>query len=48
MTSASSILERFGYHEIRLPTIENKELFTKGLGTSSDIVLKEMYAVGTD
>lgn len=34
---------RFGYEEIRTPIFERAELFQRGVGESSDIVLKEMY-----
>ncbi len=34
---------RFGYREIRLPVFEETELFTRGIGDSTDIVRKEMY-----
>ncbi|HOW90537.1 MAG TPA: histidine--tRNA ligase, partial [Elusimicrobiales bacterium] len=33
-----------GYREIRLPTIEARELFVKSTGDTTDIVEKEMYA----
>ncbi len=33
----------FGYKEIRTPIFERTELFTRGVGESSDIVTKEMY-----
>jgi histidyl-tRNA synthetase len=37
------VLTRFGYHEIRTPIFEHTDLFHKGTGDSTDIVLKEMY-----
>lgn len=37
-------VERYGYREIRTPIFEATELFEKGTGESSDIVLKEMYS----
>jgi len=37
------VLSRFGYSEIRTPIFEYTELFHKGTGESTDIVLKEMY-----
>ncbi|MCX5801705.1 MAG: histidine--tRNA ligase [Candidatus Eisenbacteria bacterium] len=37
------VLSRFGYSEIRTPIFEHTELFHKGTGDSTDIVLKEMY-----
>ena len=33
----------FGYNEIRTPILENSEVFSRGVGESSDIVRKEMY-----
>ncbi len=37
------IFERYGYREIRTPLFEATELFEKGTGQTSDIVIKEMY-----
>jgi len=33
----------FGFREIRVPIIENTELFRRGIGETTDIVEKEMY-----
>jgi histidyl-tRNA synthetase len=33
----------YGYREIRTPIFERTELFVRGVGESSDIVMKEMY-----
>jgi histidyl-tRNA synthetase len=33
----------FGYEEIRVPTFEHTELFLRGVGSTTDIVQKEMY-----
>jgi histidyl-tRNA synthetase len=33
----------FGYFEIRLPTFESTEVFSRGVGEGTDIVAKEMY-----
>jgi len=35
--------ELYGYQEIRTPMFEHTELFERGVGSSSDIVSKEMY-----
>ena len=35
--------EKYGYGEIRTPTIENTELFVRGVGDTTDVVQKEMY-----
>lgn len=40
---AKSIFERYGYREIRTPVFEATELFEKGTGETTDIVMKEMY-----
>jgi histidyl-tRNA synthetase len=37
------ISELFGFEEIRIPILESKALFEKGIGTDTDIVMKEMY-----
>ncbi len=39
-----SILNQYGYQEIRLPLVENTELFTRSIGDNTDIVSKEMYS----
>lgn len=40
---AKSILEKANYQEIRTPIFEATELFSRGVGNSTDIVNKEMY-----
>jgi len=42
-TMARSILENFGFSEIRVPVMERTELFSRSIGTDTDIVEKEMY-----
>ncbi|MFN4226887.1 MAG: histidine--tRNA ligase [Candidatus Ratteibacteria bacterium] len=37
------ISELFGFREIRIPILESKFLFEKGIGRDTDIVMKEMY-----
>ncbi len=37
------VLRSYGYREIRLPTVEARELFVKSTGETTDIVEKEMY-----
>ena len=37
------VVELYGYRELRAPVIEPTELFEKGTGETSDIVIKEMY-----
>jgi histidyl-tRNA synthetase len=40
---ARSILEGAGYERIETPAFEATELFARGVGSSTDIVRKEMY-----
>lgn len=40
---AGNICHRFGYREIRSPIFEHTELFSRGVGETTDIVEKEMY-----
>ena len=40
----SSILNQYGYQEIRLPIVEQTELFKRSIGNNTDIVSKEMYS----
>lgn len=39
----AEVCSEFGYREIRIPTFENTEVFTRGVGGSTDVVRKEMY-----
>lgn len=39
----ADLCQRFSYREIRVPTFEQTELFTRGVGEGTDIVQKEMY-----
>ena len=41
--TAREICERYGYREIRTPTFEATELFSRGVGDTTDVVQKEMY-----
>lgn len=41
--NALDIFTRYGYKEIRTPIIEVTELFSRGVGDTTDIVNKEMY-----
>lgn len=45
---ARDFFERGGYEEIKTPTFEFAELFTRSIGESTDIVEKEMYAFTVD
>ena len=40
---ARILLEDFGFREIRVPLMERTELFSRSIGTDTDIVEKEMY-----
>lgn len=37
-------MDTYGYSEIRTPTFERTELFSRGVGEETDIVSKEMYS----
>jgi histidyl-tRNA synthetase len=41
--TARRVLEGAGYRRIETPTFEQTEVFTRGVGASTDIVQKEMY-----
>ncbi len=41
--SIRSVLESYGYQEIRMPIVEKTELFKRSIGEVTDIVEKEMY-----
>ncbi len=37
--------EAYGFQEIRIPSFEEKDLFTEGVGEGTDVVEKEMYTL---
>ncbi|MGI8730368.1 MAG: histidine--tRNA ligase [Solirubrobacteraceae bacterium] len=41
--TARRVLEAAGYRRVETPTFEHTELFSRGVGASTDIVQKEMY-----
>jgi len=41
--SVREIARRFNYREIRPPLVEHTELFSRGIGETTDVVNKEMY-----
>ncbi len=41
---ARAVLESYGFGEIEIPLMERGELFARSVGSTSDIVEKEMYA----
>lgn len=43
ISNASKVMGAAGYQQINTPAFEDTELFVRGVGTSSDIVRKEMY-----
>jgi histidyl-tRNA synthetase len=38
------VMTRYGYHELRIPLVEQTELFKRSIGEVTDIVEKEMYS----
>ncbi len=40
---ARKVAEDFGYQEVHLPIFEHTELFSRGIGDTTDVVEKEMY-----
>ncbi len=42
-STARKVFKNFGFSELRTPILEEKELFTRALGTETDVVQKEMY-----
>ncbi|MBQ9904592.1 MAG: histidine--tRNA ligase [Synergistaceae bacterium] len=43
VNSAAETMKNFGFSEIHLPIFEHTELFSRGVGETTDIVEKEMY-----
>lgn len=43
-TALRSLMQRYGYREIRLPVVEPTPLFKRAIGEVTDIVEKEMYS----
>jgi histidyl-tRNA synthetase len=46
-SATREVFERYGFREIRTPIFESTELFTRSVGSSTDIVRKEMFALAT-
>jgi len=42
--TARRVLAQYGYNNIRIPLVENTDLFVRSVGEHTDIVEKEMYA----
>ncbi|WP_294887324.1 ATP phosphoribosyltransferase regulatory subunit, partial [Sulfurimonas sp. RIFCSPLOWO2_12_36_12] len=43
ISTATKIAQRYGFHFIQTPLLEETALFKRSVGESSDIVGKEMY-----
>jgi histidyl-tRNA synthetase len=43
--AAREVFGTFGFAEIRLPILEQRELFDRSIGSETDIVSKEMYGI---
>lgn len=41
--TARDVFSRYGYQEIRIPVLEQTELFARSIGQETDVVQKEMY-----
>ena len=41
--SARAVMDAYGYEEIRVPVVEQTELFKRAIGEYTDVVEKEMY-----
>jgi histidyl-tRNA synthetase len=41
--TVKSVLGAYGYNEVRMPIVEQTELFKRSIGEVTDIVEKEMY-----
>ncbi len=37
------VFSRYGFHEVRVPVMEQTQLFSRSIGTETDVVQKEMY-----
>jgi histidyl-tRNA synthetase len=44
-SSARTVFARYGYKELRLPVLENLNLFLRGLGETTDIVQKQLFKI---
>jgi histidyl-tRNA synthetase len=44
-SEAKRVFGLFGFNQIRIPMVENAELFARGIGQDTDIVSKEMYTL---
>ena len=44
-SAARKLFECYGFNEIKLPLLEKREVFVRGIGQETDIVSKEMYCI---
>ena len=42
--TAGQVFASYGFEQIRLPLLEKTEVFTRGIGSATDVVAKEMYS----
>ena len=42
--AAEQVFANFGFEQIRLPLLEKTEVFTRAIGSATDVVSKEMYS----
>lgn len=42
--TAEQVFSAYGFEEIRLPLLEKTEVFTRAIGSATDVVSKEMYS----
>jgi histidyl-tRNA synthetase len=47
LRTAKTVADFYGFRKIETPIVENAELFSKGTGSDTDIVKKEMYTFKT-
>ena len=43
-TTAEQVCAAYGFEQIRLPLLEKTEVFTRAIGSATDVVSKEMYS----
>ncbi len=43
-STATKVLQQYGYRNIRMPVVESTDLFVRSVGEHTDIVEKEMYS----
>ena len=43
--TARQVFGRYGYTELRIPIVEYSELFSRSIGTETDVVQKEMFSM---